>query len=513
MTRLKVGIFTLAGIGLLVLVSVLINNRPYWWRPCQFVKINVEDATGLKTKSPIRSLGIEIGFLRSVNLSETHVSLGICITAPVEVLPTTRAYLRPEGFLGDKFVELKPVRYTGPKPSEPEEFDNAKNAESKNDTKSTIKSAVKSATKSEIKSQIKSKLKGLQSFLAIIPSAYAEEPSPSARSVGEPIGSPTSLPKQRTRKRAEREIPVGEEVQDIEHLVNRVDDLVNQVSGLANNLKTAINPEDLKKTMRQLNSTLENASRTLAPEGGLTQTAQRTLAKLEDSIEQLRSQMTRVNKGEGSVGRLLNDPEYAELIHQALLNLNRLLNKLNNFRFVVDLGGALLPAYNGGRGWFQLGVWPRKDRYYLIGISMDPRGRISTTQVTTTAGGLSQTTEVQTVDQTSILLTGMLGKVYYDRYDLSIGFLYGDGAASAAIRLGPTGFEEQLTFRSDVYFRTSGSSLDSRLSLTFFPIQNLYLRAGLESLRKLPVNNRYAYFLSAGITFDDDDIKFLLSLK
>src|SRR3954466_14889318 len=113
-TRMKVGVFTVMGLLIIVGISILVNHRPYWWRPCQAVKINIEDATGLKTKSPIRSLGIEIGFLKTVELSETHVTLGICITAPVEVLPATRAYIRGEGFRGDKFVELKPVKYLGP---------------------------------------------------------------------------------------------------------------------------------------------------------------------------------------------------------------------------------------------------------------------------------------------------------------------------------------------------------------------------------------------------------------
>src|SRR3954463_12756349 len=110
------------------------------------------------------------------------------------------------------------------------------------------------------------------------------------------------------------------------------------MTNLTDNLKDAINPEDLRKTMRQLNVTLENASKTLAPEGGLNQTAQRTLAKLEDAIEQLRDQMARVNRGEGSVGMLLNDPSYAEEIRQAIRNVNLLLSKVGGIRFQVDVG-------------------------------------------------------------------------------------------------------------------------------------------------------------------------------
>ena len=70
------------------------------------------------------------------------------------------------------------------------------------------------------------------------------------------------------------------------------------MSGLTSNLKKTLNPEEMKKTMDQLNVTLQSANKTLSPEGGINQTAQRTLAKLEDAIEQLRDQMTRVNKGE-----------------------------------------------------------------------------------------------------------------------------------------------------------------------------------------------------------------------
>ena len=106
-TRFRVGIFTILGLALIGAITIFVNDKPFWWRPCELVHINIDDATGLKSKSPIRSLGIQIGYLKSVELSETHVRLGICITAPVEVLSSTRAYIRGEGFLGDKFVELK----------------------------------------------------------------------------------------------------------------------------------------------------------------------------------------------------------------------------------------------------------------------------------------------------------------------------------------------------------------------------------------------------------------------
>jgi phospholipid/cholesterol/gamma-HCH transport system substrate-binding protein len=306
---------------------------------------------------------------------------------------------------------------------------------------------------------------------------------------------------------------VSQEGQDVQHLVTRVDELVQQMTGLTDNLKQAINPEDLRKTMRQLNQTLENASKTLAPEGGLNKTAQRTLAKLEDSIEQLRDLMTRVNRGEGSVGMLLNDPSYAQEIREAIRNVNRLLTKVGDMRFVVDLGAAQLSAYDGGRGWFNLAIWPRPDRYYLLGLSTDPRGRLSNTTVTTTAGGTTQTTQTQVVDQTGLLLTGMLGKVFFNRYDFSVGALYGDGTVSLGLNLGPSGHEEMVQLRNDVYSRSSTGSVDDRLTLTVQPWSGVYLRAGLESFRNHPTNGKTVFLIGAGLRFDDEDIKLLFTLK
>lgn len=483
-TQLKVGFFTVVGLVLIGAVTLAVGGKPFWWRPCQPVNISVEDATGLKAKSPIRSLGIEIGYLKSVMLAETHVTLGICITAPVEVLPTTRAYLRGEGFLGDKFVELRPIKYVGPVPADPNLPNNLKNSSPSPGAGSPRSSS--SGTSRAFHHKTLFALATLWSW--VVPSAHAERP-PS------------------------REIPVGGQAQDIQDLVKHVNQLVNQMSGLTNNLNAAIKPEELRSAMRQLNETLLTASKTLAPEGGLNQTAQRSLAKLEDAIEQLRDLMTRVNKGEGSLGMLINDPEYAKDIRTAIVSVNRLLNRVAEVKFMIDLGGTFMTGTSGGRGWFQLGIWPKPDRYYLLGVAFDPRGRISLSTVSTTVGGVTRDVQTQINDQTSILFTAMLGKVFFNRFDAAVGALYGDGAFSLGIRLGPNGSEDSIVLKNDVYVRTANASVDDRITLTVQPFSKVYLRAGLESIRPLPGSNQMSFVFGGGLTFEDEDIKLLFALR
>jgi phospholipid/cholesterol/gamma-HCH transport system substrate-binding protein len=310
-----------------------------------------------------------------------------------------------------------------------------------------------------------------------------------------------------------RQIPVGESSQDVQALVNRVDSLVNEMTGLTNNLKQALNPDELRSTMKQLNKTLENASATLSPQSGLNQTAQRTLAKLEDAIEQLRDQMTRVNQGKGSVGMLLNDPSYATELREAIRNVNKLLSKVGGVRFFVDIGGEEVRGYDGGRGWFRLQIFPKPDRYYLLGISLDPRGRRTQLSTDTTTNGVPtvHTSTVQ-VEQTGILLTGMLGKIFFDnRLDLAIGALNGDGAVSVTGNLGPLGREEILKLETDFYTRGSGTGADARINLIARVFQGVYIKGGIESFKL--VNDKIPWSYGAGITFEDEDIKLLFALR
>lgn len=481
-TRLKVGFFALLGLALIGTVTVVVNDRPFWWRGCKMVFVNIEDATGLKYKSPVRSLGLQIGYINSVELSEAFVRLSICITAPVEVLPETQAALRGEGFLGDKFLELKPVRGLG-----------------KTKRAGSSKEEIKEAPTHTPAATTQSNTSSFKQFMSdLIPQAFAAD------------------------KEEAKEIPMAKGGQDIQVLVEKVNGLVTEMTQLTSNLKEGINPADLRKTLQQLNTTLENASKTLSPEGNLTMTARRALAKLEDAIEQLRQIMTRINEGKGSLGMLLNDPSYAEEIKMALKNLNKFLNRAGSAKFIVNVGGEQIPAYDGARGYFQLGVWVNDDRYYLVGATIDPRGKVSQTTNTTEANGTSTTVKTTQSEKSGLNFTVMLGKrLFSQRVDLSLGVLHGDATATIGFQLGPNDNVDMFRLTNDVYGRSYAVGGDTQTKIDWRPkliarpigglLSSVYVSGGLDSIRK--VGGKWAYFVGTGITFDDEDIKLLFSFK
>lgn len=521
-TKMKVGIFGLVGLGLLGALTVYVNDRPYWWKGCQHVQITVEDATGLKSKSPVRSLGLEIGYLEDIQLSGEEVMLKICVTAPVEVTETTRAYLRGEGFLGDKFVELKPVRYLKDKKRYAKNSSTRQSSASQAQSQSSA-TAQSTPTETPVKkvptvapsptepasaeksgNRVLPALERIAFFIldASVSSAHAQ--GAAVETQGAPAGGIDA---------GAKTVPVGERNGDINSVVKQVDKLAVEMTELTHNLKEALNPDDVRATLKQLNLTLQNASKTLSPEGGLNTTAQRTLAKLEDAIEQFRDIMSRINRGEGSVGRMINDPVFANELEAAMKNLNSFLNKASRLRLVIDIGGAQIPAYNGGRGYASLALWPNDSRYYLLGVAVDPRGRLNiTTTKTEGPNGVVTTTKVTQTQFTSFVLTGMIGKLFFDhRLDLSIGAQYGDATLSWALRMGPKFKEDRIQFRHDLYSRPGpGFGLDNRLSVILRPFMSTYVKGGLEGLHK--VDGKMAYYFGAGLSFDDEDIKSLLTL-
>lgn len=547
-TTVRVGLFTLFGLGLVGAFTVFVNDKPYWWRKCDPVYISVEDATGLKTKSAIRSLGLQVGYLHSVELTETRVRLGVCITAPIEILPDTRAYIRGEGFLGDKFVELKPVRYVGdikvgprahqelapaapavaPKPEETSKTSGM--ASEPDDRRVSAKNLLRKemagekATEPQVDPRKALEKKKVELEKELTPDEVLNQSSEEKEHRSYPVETtlyrlldllvPSASAEDVSTA---KEVQVGTSNKDMDKLIEQSNKLMIEMTDLTRNLKEGLQPKELRETIQQLNKTLQSAGKALSPEGGLNSTARRALEKLEKAFDALRDQMERINRGEGSVGRLLNDPIYADEALKAMKNLNKLLNRASDIVFMVRLGAEQLPAYDGGRGYFQLQVFPNPTRYYLVGITIDPRGRRTVLNTTTTSNGQSTSVNSEQIEEGGILLTGMLGKVLWDRVDFAAGALHGDGTASIGFHLGPNGSERMFTIRNDIYLRGKGVGMNDRLTGILQPFirdpifGSLYLNGGLESFRKY--NGKTSAFFGAGVTFSDDDIKLLFAFK
>lgn len=485
---LRIGIFTAVGIFGIVAFSIYVNDHPYWYRQCNEVPIHVDDATGLRRKSPVKTLGLEIGYISSVDLDGDRVMVKVCVTGPVRLNSETRAYIRSSGFLGDKFLELKPVDKIGGKPS--------------------------TAT-----SEPPSSMKGEQE-------PEPEAPKADSGQISAPIHIDLSkaVPMLRfvdialrwivPEARAEEKALTASQEADLQNTMKKVGKLIDQLTLMVGDLREVTQQKDFKETVVNLNASMKHLQNLLRPDGKVMKNVDSAMESMKNTMANAEAVMNKIKEGEGTIGKFINDPSLYDDIRAAIQGVNLLLGKAGLLRTYVDIGGWKIDAYNGTRGYFRVTIAPNPTRYYLLGISNDPRGRDRKTTTSTSVNGGPQTVVVENKnEEKGLAITAMFGK-HFGPLDLSIGLKedYGNVGINfwfdAARRYG---------ILSDIYSKgTEKGGVTARIYARATVYSALYVAGGIDQLQTYTDskgNSRKPWFAGIGVYFDDDDLKYLLAFK
>ncbi|MGZ3654074.1 MAG: MlaD family protein [Bdellovibrionota bacterium] len=493
---MRIGIFTAVGLFAIVAFSIYVNDHPYWYRACNEVKIHVDDATGLRRKSPVKTLGLEIGYINAVDLDGDRVLIRVCVTGPVSLNAETRAYVRSSGFLGDKFLELKPMDKIGgtpsttpsapmpatPAPAEPtpppSSYLDSPEAPEQNSLR--VEPATPQASAGNILTRI---LRAAADWL--IPSAYAEE----------------------------HELTASREA-ELQDTMKKVGKLVDQLTLMVGDLREVTAQKEFKETVVNLDGAMKHLELLLRPDGKVMKDVSAAMASMKNTMASAEAVMQKIKEGEGSVGKFINDPSLYDDIRAAIQSVNLLLGKAGLLRTYVDIGAWKVPQYNGSKGFFRVQIAPNPTRYYLIGITNDPRGRNEHTTTTTTVNGANQTVVVEDKNsEKGLLITAMFGK-YFGPLDLSVGLLEDNGAVGAGYWFDAS---RRYGVHVDVYSLGTGKPITERVYAKVTLYSSLYVTGGLDQWGKITNNTTgkvdRAWFFGAGLNFDDDDLKYLLAFK
>lgn len=491
---LRIGIFTAVGVFLIVAFSVYVNDKPYWYRGCNEVNIHVDDATGLRRKSPVKTLGLDIGYINKVSLDGERVLITVCVTGPVKLSSETRAYVRTSGFLGDKFLELKPMeRADGGQSGDLESGDN---------------SAPVQASPIEEPN--------------LLPTVESEVPE--INSIQPVVTEPLSfIPWERTwfglflpmkAEAAENPTLNASREAELQDTVKKVGRLIDQLTLMVGDLREVTQQKEFKETIVNLNGAMKHLEQLLRPSGKTVKNLDSAMESLKNTMASAESVMNKIKEGEGSIGKLVNDPSIFDELKSAVKSVNLLLGKAGALKTYVDIGGWSVPAYDGNKARFSVMIAPNPGRYYLVGIASDPRGRDRKTVTTTSINGGTPVTEVKNVnEEKGMRITAMFGK-YFGPLDLRVGILEDSGAVGAGIW-----FDESRRFgiHADVYSPGKNQPLMVRAYARAQIWSSVYFTGGVDSHRKFfnPDTRKESvpYFYGVGLFFDDEDLRYLLAFR
>ena len=271
------------------------------------------------------------------------------------------------------------------------------------------------------------------------------------------------------------------------------------------------------------------------------------LTKLDASLTNVQEITDKINKGQGTIGHLVNDDKLAKNLDKASTQLTNLLgtpdqlkvevNERSEVMFGAPGGGRLDPnipnvlgitrdtAYNPWtKNYFGIRIIPRPDKWYGLEIVDDPRGYTKQIRTVNNANCAPQTcfpnypTGVETITTERVLKFSAYLAKRYGPISGRFGILENTGGFGLKLHL----MNDSLNVAADLWEFANPLKDKPRLKLyaDFRFLGHLLVTAGVDDVLNPPlvdpehttrIINGRDYFIGAGVFFTDDDIKMLIA--
>ncbi|MDO8643801.1 MAG: MlaD family protein [bacterium] len=245
------------------------------------------------------------------------------------------------------------------------------------------------------------------------------------------------------------------------------------------------------------------AMRQTFAEGGNWDTMMYNFAQLS---ERLNRSAGKIDRGEGTVGKLIHDDETAQGFEDTVQGLSQTIGSVNRFQAEFGYHLEYLTQSKDFKSYIGLALKPRPDKYFLLELAVDPNPsptqKITTSSIT--AGGATSTvvTDQSIVEKNKLLVSAQLAKSFHDLV-LRGGLIESRGGVGMDYAYGPYGISfSAFDFRSDGNERPHLKAL-GQLNLT----KNLYLLSGADDF--ISDQQDLDWFFGAGFRVVDEDIKAL----
>ncbi|MDR2352725.1 MAG: MlaD family protein, partial [Deltaproteobacteria bacterium] len=264
-TEIKVGLFVVVGLLVLGWMAFRLGTLDGYRETYYEIDAVFDEVTGLKKGVAVEIAGISVGHVNSISLYEDRAKVTMYIINGVTLPVDTHAYIKSQGILGDKYVELVPGLRTAEDIAPGGEIANTSSAEDM-----TV---------------LVEKLSGVADDLKKLTSALTDNG--------------------------------GQE--DIRSIIQNV----KEVSESLNTL-TKENGPTITKAMASLEKAAANletiTQKVSQGEGTLGQliNSDSLIREVQTAVADIRDVADKINRGEGTIGRLVNDDSTINKIDEVL---------------------------------------------------------------------------------------------------------------------------------------------------------------------------------------------------
>lgn len=213
--------------------------------------------------------------------------------------------------------------------------------------------------------------------------------------------------------------------------------------------------------------------------------------------------------GKGTIGKLVKDEETINKINDSLDSINNFIGGANRLKVDFGMHSEYLAGTGDFKNYVELTLKPRPDKFFLFEIVSDPDPSFNTAieENIVTSGGSTSTITTKTRSKTldGFLFSAQIAKKVKD-FTIRGGLIESSGGIGLDYDRGPLGLSFQaFDFKSDEGQKPHLKTM-ARAQIT----NSFYLLGGVDDM--INPNQDLAWYLGAGLSFTDDDIRSLIGL-
>jgi phospholipid/cholesterol/gamma-HCH transport system substrate-binding protein len=285
--------------------------------------------------------------------------------------------------------------------------------------------------------------------------------------------------------------------------------VINNVNSITGDSRPQI--AEILKNVKQVTDDIRKLTTTGDAEGrpgeirSTVERVSRASASLESALAHADSIAARVDKGEGTMGRLTKDETLINDVEGVVEDVGELVGGIGRVQTVVGLRVDYNFLANTIKSYVELRLQPAEDKYYAIELVNDPRGKTNFEQVdvdTTNPNFPPHYREVRTTTTNAFRFSFQFAK-RFGPFTGRFGIKESTGGLGLDLHL----LDDRFELRQDLFGFGEELSPRWRVALAYEFIRKLWLLGGVDDILN---GDRRDYFIGLQLRFTDNDLKTIL---
>jgi phospholipid/cholesterol/gamma-HCH transport system substrate-binding protein len=473
----KVGLFVIA-VGIASVFIFRFVSRTAGVSGGYTVYAQFRDAVGLAPQSRVLMAGIPVGTIQSVRLDREMARIDIKMAPDVVLHDDAAVAKRSSGILGEYFLSLTPGSEGRPALHNGDRIPNVLEAASTDQLISDL-------------ARIADRVRLVAENLAT--TVGSPEGREDMRKTLENLAGVTEALNQTVRENRET----------IRHTLLNFEDITTS-SGPE--IKQIL--ENVRVLTTDVRDLLSNEKGDEKGSGQLRETVERVnraSASLESALAHIDSVSARIDRGEGTVGKLTKDETLINEVQGAVEGVGDVVGGITRLQTIVGLRADYNFVSNTLKSYVELRLQPSEDKYYLIEVINDPRGKTTIEQ-----------TDVDTTDPTRAPHYRDVKTTTTNAFRFSVMFArrigpftgrFGILESTGGIGLDTHLLRNRFEIRQDLFGFGETAIPRWRIALGYEFVSRLWMLVGVDEILN---SDRRDYFVGLQLRFNDEDLKAML---